>query len=246
MNGCILLIANEISASCKKHKILRAFLTALSGSVLELVLLIVMHNYALYLVFSHFAVIPLMVYAAFGRCKIRLFLKNSAACYGVALLLGGCTEAAENTLGIRKLPILAGMSGVLFCIAFFRFFRREKRTAGGLFSVEFVHNGEKAACLGFLDTGNLLREPVNNRPVSIVERNILDKLKVGEQDFGGIVLYRTLGKNGGVLETYRIERLSIKRDGAWRHIVPAVVAAAPDGLLQGKRYEAVLNGDMEL
>lgn len=242
MNSCILLIANEINRTYKKHKILRIFLTSLSGSLLEIIVLILLKNYMLYLIFSHFIIIPLMVFTAFGRCEIKLFLKNSAACYGVALLLGGCTEAVENIWGIHQLPFLAGALGVLVCISLFHFFRGERSGGRSVFPVEFIHNGRKICCAGLLDTGNRLREPLKNRPVSIVTKDIIEKLGVDEQDFSGIAIYRTLGKSAGTLETYRVERLSVKQNGKWRHSSPAVIAAAPEELLRGKRYEAIING----
>lgn len=236
------MLANEMNRICKKHKILRIFLTALSGSLLELLLLIGLKNYVLYLVVSHFAVLPLMVFAAFGRCGGRLFLKNSAVCYGAAVLLGGCTEAAENTWGIHQTPLLAGLLGVLGCISLFHFVRRERRLGGQLYPVELGHNGRTVLCTGLFDTGNLLREPAAERPVSIVSPDILKKLAPQEEDRCGVVLYRTLGKSDGALEIYRIGRLSVKRNGEWQHTAPAVIAAAPAGLLRGKRYGVILNG----
>ena len=98
--------------------------------------------------------------------------------------------------------------------------------------------------MGLMDTGSLLLEPMKNAPVSILKEELLKSLDVKEKDRCGIVLYQSLGKNDGALETYCIDRLSMETGKNRQQISPAIVAAAPAQLLQGKCYEVILNSEL--
>jgi stage II sporulation protein GA (sporulation sigma-E factor processing peptidase) len=246
MNSCILLIAGEINHTCKKYKILRIAAAALVGGGMELVFILLLKNEILYLAASHFVAIPIMVFVAFGRCRINTFLKNAIACYGAALLLGGAVEAIENTWGIHRMPLLAGAAAMLVCIPLFRYLVRAGKMGKSLFAVELMHRGKTVRCTGLLDTGNLLMEPVKNMPVSILSPELMKKLAVEDEDRCGILLYQSLGTSQGALETYCIDRLAIKNDGTWQYVSPAIVAAAPKELLCGKNYEVILNAQVML
>jgi stage II sporulation protein GA (sporulation sigma-E factor processing peptidase) len=246
MNGCILLIANEINHTCKKYKILRIAAAALAGGGMELLFVLLIRTEILYLAASHFVAIPVMVLIAYGRCNFKIFLKNAIACYGAALLMGGAVEAIENTWGIHRMPLLAGAAAMLVCIPLFRYLVRAGKMGKSLFAVELMHRGKTVRCTGLLDTGNLLMEPVKKMPVSILSPHLMKQLAMQDEDRCGILLYQSLGTSEGALETYCIDRLAIRKDGTWQYVSPAIVAAAPGDLLRGKNYEVILNAQIML
>jgi hypothetical protein len=144
------------------------------------------------------------------------------------------------------MPLLAGTAAMLVCIPLFRSMIYEGKRNKNFYAVELEHRGNVVSADGLLDTGNLLTDPAKNMPVNIVSPELLQKLAVRDEDRSGIVLYQSLGKSNGVLETYCIDRLSVRTDGSWQQIAPAVVAAAPCELFSGKNYEVILNAQIML
>jgi sigma-E processing peptidase SpoIIGA len=246
MNACIFMLAGIMIHTGKKHKMLRIAAAALFGSGMELSFVLLLRERMLFLLASYFAAIPLMQVIAFGKCRMRMFVKNTILCFAAALLLGGAVTAIENTWGIQRMPLLAGTVAMLVCIPLFRSMIYEGKKNKNFCAVRLEHRGNVVSADGLLDTGNLLTDPAKNMPVNIVSPELLQQLAVRDEDRSGVVLYQSLGKNCGVLETYCIDRLSVRTDGSWQQIAPAMVAAAPGELFFGKNYEVILNAQIML
>jgi hypothetical protein len=246
MNACIFMLAGIMIHTGKKHKILRIAVAALVGSGMELSFLLLLRERMLFLLASYFAAIPMMQLIAFGKRRMRLFVKNTILCFAAALLLGGAVTAIENTWGIQRMPLLAGMAAMLVCIPLFRSMIYEGKRNKNFYATRLEHHGNVVSADGLWDTGNLLTDPVKHMPVNIVSPELLQQLAVRDEDRSGVVLYQSLGKNCGVLETYCIDRLSVQTDGSRQQIAPAMVAAAPGELFFGKNYEVILNAQIML
>jgi sigma-E processing peptidase SpoIIGA len=246
MNSCILLLVGMLRHANRRPQVLRTVAAALVGSGMELAFVLLFRKESWYLLASYFAAIPLMQVIAFGKCRMRLFVKNTILCFAAALLLGGAVTAIENTWGIQRMPILAGMAAMLVCIPLFRSMIYGGKRNKNLCAVRLEHCGNAVSADGLLDTGNLLTDLAKNMPVNIVSAQLLQKLAVGDENRSGVVLYQSLGKSSGVLETYCIDRLSVQMDGSWQQIAPVMIAAAPSELFSGKNYEVILNAQIML
>jgi sigma-E processing peptidase SpoIIGA len=246
MNSCILLLVGVLRHANRRPQVLRTVVAALVGSGMELAFVLLFRKEIWYLLASYFAAIPLMQLIAFGKCRMRLFVKNTILCFAAAFLLGGAVTAIENTWGIQRMPLLAGMAAMLVCIPLFRSVIYEGKKNKNFYAVRLEHRGNVVSADGLWDTGNLLTDPAKNMPVNIVSPELLQQLAVRDEDRSGVVLYQSLGKNCGVLETYCIDRLSVRTDGSWQQIAPAMVAAAPGELFFGKNYEVILNAQIML
>lgn len=73
---------------------------------------------------------------------------------------------------------------------------------------------EKIRLKALIDTGNLLREPISQRPVAVVDEEAF-KLLFFEKIPDGlrVIPYRSVGKKHGVLNGYYIESLTVEREG---------------------------------
>lgn len=241
MNGIILLIAGRARKIPYARSLVRVLAIAAAGGAAETGLLLLTGSYRLYLLLSHILVMPVMVFAAFGKSGIKVFIQNIFLCYGVAVLLGGCVEAVENTAGILRLSFFAGVLGAVLAEFFFRYFYRRGKEQKRLFPMELQNGEYHVWCDGLLDSGNLLREPVQKLPVHIVSPGIMQKLHVEKENCMGVIPFRALGTADGILEIYRIDGISIMENGAqnWSH--PAVLAKAEDGLFTRKQYQIIVN-----
>ena len=78
-------------------------------AVISVVLLLVIHNYVLYLLLMHFVINTSMVWLCFGKCGKREFLENWAVIYLCVILLGGICQ----WIGNLWLPAVLAVYGIL-------------------------------------------------------------------------------------------------------------------------------------
>lgn len=244
MNGIVLLVAESVRKIPYRRCVGKTALLAGTGGLAETGLLVFLGNYRLYLWVSHFFILPLLVFLAFGRVRWKVFLQNILLCYGTAILLGGFVQAMENLTGYRRSVLLSGiLGGILACAclqSIYRTVQRQKR----LFWIELQNGAHHVQCEGLLDSGNLLHDPKENAPVHIVSPEVMQKLHVKEENCIGLIPYRALGTNEGILEIYRIDEISIIDSGKKSRAHPAVVARADEGLLSKKQYQIIVNPEI--
>lgn len=127
-----------------------------------------------------------MAWAAFGRERhkmklIGLFFLLSGALAGVILAVGFCVGAPELLLGrIYRAEIdwklLLGGTAAL-AAALHLLFRQGARHGGGeLMKVQVAIDGKAKDFTALYDTGNTLRNPVDGRPVLVMEQAALLEL----------------------------------------------------------------------
>ncbi len=223
----------------------RVFLGSLAGTGGSMFLFFQMHDYMLYQLAVYLFLNPCMVWLCFHagkKVQAKDFLRQLAASHLSMFLLGGF-------LG-WVLPREAGGLSSLFCLA------------GAVAAVEaaeklFVHIGRQKATLcdlmlvtregnvqakGFFDTGNLLVDPLVNRPVHIVRKSLL----WGHIQKEGLPLrlipFHSLGEPCGMIEAVTLEGMYILRDNRPVYLDKPVFGIAEEKLFQDDRCDVILNG----
>lgn len=132
------------------------------------------------------------------------------------LLLGGVILMVR-----RLLPPIYQMTGVMGVLVpgTAGFFLVSKRICrGGQEEKECYvivqKDREKLRIKALMDTGNLLREPISQRPVAVVDEAAFkllfqDKLPEGYR----MIPYRSVGKKHGMLKGYYLEGLVVEKEG---------------------------------
>ena len=143
---------------------------------------------------------------------IRVLEKMSVA----TLIFGGIL------LVIRKIiPSIHHMTGVLGVLVpgtagFLLISERMRRSSQKEKECHVIvgTDKEKIRLKALIDTGNLLREPISQRPVAVVDEEAF-KLLFFEKIPDGlrVIPYRSVGKKHGVLNGYYIECLTVEREG---------------------------------
>ena len=80
---------------------------------------------------------------------------------------------------------------------------------------------------GFIDSGNMLREPLSRRPVAVVSRTMMERILSELEDTEvryTVVPYRSVGVSSGVMDGYRADFVRV--DG--RTIKKPVLAVCED------------------
>ena len=98
-----------------------------------------------------------------------------------------------------------------------------------------------------VDTGNRLREPVSNRPVSIIDRKTAEMLGIcnsdGMSEEPQYISYHSIGNRSGTLPVFVLDKMCHKNRGGETEIKTPLVAVCEDEIRKDG-YEMILNPDI--
>lgn len=228
----------------RRKKIRRLLLVAALASIGSLFIHIYISNAGFRTILLHFGLNTIMNGLAFGWKDKRTFLENWFFIYMAVLLLGGIMEW-EASLGIPTSffwakAIVAGilLTGVTI------YFMQKKDFMEQVLKVDVMHHGKTWELRGYWDSGNLLQDPYNGKPVNILQAKLAEQIFSGPDDYMRMVPYCSLGNTNGLLSVYNAEKMYIYQ-GKERFVVePAVFGVAETGLLEGKEYDIILQASM--
>ncbi|EOT25495.1 sigma-E processing peptidase SpoIIGA [Eubacterium sp. 14-2] len=219
----------------------RLLLGSFTGTAGSMLFFLGLENYTLYRICVHFLVNPLMVYLCY-RSRKKEFLCQWAITYVAYVLLGGVLSF--SMVGRKGsgyfLVCLAG--ALLFLEAAGRALRHVKGEKETLYDLLLVTGEGKLSVKGFYDTGNLLTDPLGNRPVHIIKREILQSQIQKEQLLTRLIPYHSLGQESGLLEAVTLEGMYIVREGCPLYLKKPVFGLADEKLFQDDRCDVILNG----
>lgn len=164
-----------------------------------------------------------MVLAAWGKCRLKAFGFRLGWLFGLGVLLDGMMNLCRQWLRAGVSPF------TLFCLAAallasagagIRLYYHFSGRGGRVGEVTCVVGDKTVRFYGWLDSGNLLKDPVGHRPVIIVEEAVLRELH--PQDPIPIP-YRAIGSEGKVLWGFCPDELKLRLKNN-EQTVTAVVA----------------------
>lgn len=133
-------------------------------------------------------------------------------------VLSGAATALETVFWQTESPLVIFTLAAIVCalalgVIFFR--GAEDAVEGKLVSARLTHKGKTLTIRLFLDTGNLLRDPLTDQIVCIVERQALLPLLRGVTRFYPLQ-YHSLGKQQGRIDSFLCDRIEINGE-VWEH-----------------------------
>lgn len=199
-----------------------------------------------------------------GLKKDGLLLKGMLTLYLTAFLIGGFWEVVASK-GVTPQTFLLFAAGTylgLTALVFLSdsFYTRRK----SIYPITLSYQGKVQSSYGFYDTGNLLSDPINGGPVSIVKpeileamlsRELVDKLKHLQENPGELestalaglhprlLPYKTVGSEGMLLAV-TLEDLCILTPKEAVHIADPVLALSFEPSALGKEYTVLLNSNL--
>ena len=129
----------------------------------------------------------IMIYVAFNIQNIKKLLKTILLFYLSSFVMGGCALALlyiinpENIsfkngvlIGTypMKVTLIAGVVGFLIIQISFQINKRQMKKKDMICDLEISINKKKIKLKSYVDTGNMLKEPLTKEPVIIVEKEI--------------------------------------------------------------------------
>lgn len=110
--------------------------------------------------------------------------------------------------------------------------------------VEIFFEDKKDRLRALIDTGNTLRDPVSNDPVSVIDKASAKELTEGkEPERFRYIPYHSIGKKEGVMPAFRLDKIQIIRDGNKMNVEYPLVAVSEEEL-GSENYQMIINPDI--
>lgn len=232
-----------------KINYLRIFVSSLIGAIYAV--LAYSRIFPLYTNFLVKIVLSIcMVYIAYNPKKIKGLIKELIVFYLVSFALGGCAFALlywikpqeifmENGVFIGTYPIkivlMGGLLGIAITYISFKLVKNKMNKSELVYDIKIKLEEKEITTKVLLDTGNMLKEPLSNIPVVLIEKDILigllpkELIYEQEQIIGGdlkkqdnieykyktrlkIIPYTSVGKENGIILGIKVDKISILTD----------------------------------
>lgn len=243
MNYVILFSTTYIMKIKRKH--IRLFLSSLVGAVYAVLAYAeIVPLYANFIVKVILSIV--IVYIAFYPKNFKGLLKELIVFYLVSFALGGCTFALlyivrpqdifiKNGVYIGtyplKIALLGGIVGFVITYIAFKVVKNKIVKNQIIYEVEISIEDKTLKTRLLLDTGNMLKDPISNSPVLVVEKNTLKEiipeevLEETEKILGGdvkrnekyqkrlrIIPFSSVGKQNGIMVGIKADKVKITND----------------------------------
>lgn len=281
MNYIILFATGYIMKLKIKH--LRIILSSLIGGV--------------YAIISYMDIIPVystliakvilsisMIYIAYYPKNIKLCLKELLLFYLVSFVFGGCAFALlyiikpqnilmKNGVYIGTYPIKVAIIGALvgFILTYlaFRLIKGKITKKSVFYEITIFFKDKTVEVTAMLDTGNLLKDPISQMPVVLVQKdklykiipkNILDNienvlggddnLKITEKERNEyfpkfkIIPFKSIGRQNGILVGFKADKLQIDINDNIEEVKEIIIGIYNGKFSKSEKYSALIGLDI--
>ncbi len=227
-------------------KYLRIFISSLIGAIYAVLvyanILAIYTNIIMKIILS-----ICMIYVAYKPKSLKGMIKELILFYLVSFALGGCAFALlyivkpqeiliRNGVYIGTYPIkialLGGIVGFVITYIGIRTVKNKIVKNEIIYTTKIKINNKSNLTKLLLDTGNMLKDPLTNSPVILVEKKILETLvpeeliKIMEQKNGGdineileeykkrirIIPFTSVGKQNGMMIGIKVDEVNVITD----------------------------------
>lgn len=277
----IILYATSIIAK-KKIKQTRAFIASIIGTIYVIMLYIT--KLPIYSsIISKIILSIIMVYIMFKPESIKMLINNILLFYLTSFVFGGASTALiylikpEEILmknGVflgtytLKTVFLGGVMGLFLIVITFNIVRSKITKKDMFYNIEIYLEDKKVETKAMIDTGNLLKEPITNIPVIIVEHTLLydviekEILNNLEEILSGnlegipenvknkylsklkVIPFKSLGKENGMLLGIKIDKVILENEENRKVIDKVIIGIYNKSLTRRGEYRALLGIDM--
>lgn len=244
----------------------RSLLGALIGSLTSCLILIIPTDNPCPAFLLHALTAALM---AKTGCKVKsksMLAMAAVTLYILAFLCGGFWDvlSAGGGVALKTFLIFTGVSYAFLAICV-KGYRKWNQKGETVCQVLLKTREKTLTVTGFYDTGNLLTDPLTNKPVSIVEERVLAELlpdaalnglknmeeAVGEYDdplweslHPHFIFFRSVGEHAGALPAITLEEMCIYRGEQIIYVYHPVIAVSSTPFHAGEKYQILLNGQI--
>ncbi len=165
-------------------KIFNIIIASLVGSLSTLLVFFKINNFILIIIKIFLAIIMLLI--SFGHKNIKYSLTNFIYFYMLGVILGGFIyylniEFKYTTVGLILSNHHININYILLFISPFiliiyqKYLNKIKVKNSLIYDIKIVINKNIYKLKGYLDTGNKLIDPITNKPVILIEKDIISE-----------------------------------------------------------------------
>ena len=223
-----------------------------------------------------------MVYIAFNPQNMRKLWKQVLIFYLTSFVFGGAALyliyfiKPQNILiknglfageYVLKVILLGAIMGLVIIKVSIKIIKTKIRPKDMYCRIKIKLNGKEVQTNAMIDTGNLVKEPITNIPVIIVERSLLYEIlpkeilnnlgEILEGNFNSVseeiqnqyvskmrwLPYKSLGKENGMLLGIRVDGVEIEKEDT-NKIDKVIIGIYDKSLTKRGEYRALVGMDM--
>lgn len=218
----LLSVAITLKRIIKIHKLMIA---AFIGSLSVLLLFIKINTIQLFLI--KFITSVLMLLISFNYKSIKYFCKNLLFLYINSIVLGGFIYFINTQFSYKNNGLVFynnGLSINLLCLAilspiiiyiYIKQVKTLKNNYNSYYNIDIYLDDNDIKCIGFVDTGNKLKSPYSNKPITIINENIIKKYKLPPPIL--IPINTVSGKD--FIKTFKVKKINIEGIGIFNDVI---------------------------
>ena len=278
MNYIILFGTAYITKTKRKH--IRILFASLVGAIYAILayanVFPIYTNLAVKIILS-----MCMVYLAFSPKTIKAMFKMLVVFYLVSFSLGGCAFALlymvkpQNILmrdGVLigtypiKVALLGGILGFTITYIAFRVVKRKMSKKELIYTIKITMEGKTLETTVMLDTGNMLKDPISNYPVVLMEKEKMSELLPNsllentDKILGGewkekeenknyrtrlrIIPFTSVGKQNGMMLGIKVDKVVIENEGEETEKKNAIVCIYEKKFSKANKYFGLIGIDL--
>lgn len=276
MNYIILCATGMVSKNKIRH--LRLIMASLLGAIYSVVaymkILEIYSNIVLKILLS-----VIIVYIAYNPQTVKKLWKTLVMFYLVSFVFGGVAFSLiyiikpqdiimKNGLFLGTYPLKTIILGAIVAFAIIiiavKIIRKKFTTKDMICDIEIMLNNKKINTKALIDTGNMLKEPITNTPVVVVEKILLyecipkEILNNINQIIGGdlekipqqiqsqyisklkLIPFSSLGKQNGMLLGIKVQQIKIIKESEEITKENIIVGIYQQSLTKNGEYQALM------
>ena len=201
-------------------------------------------------IFFEYIFFPVLtIRVAFGRGTWQKFLKTLGLFLGINFLAGGFFHFLYEKFPVLRQSghqLLTFFAALAFVCMFMRKgieIIRDNFREKQIYLPVMLRIGEKSIfATGLMDTGNHLKEPISQKPVIIVERELLNRegICLLESNFYAIP-YHSIGNKAGIMRGFIAEEITIGSEQDSRKMQQVMIGVCEEKLSMKGEYSLILN-----
>lgn len=276
MNYIILFATGIVMKRKIKH--IKLIIASLIGSVYAIVIYLNITKIASNIIMKIILSL-IMVWLSFSEQNYKLLLKDVLIFYLISFVFGGCSFALiyfispENVkinngvlVGLYpiKVTLLAGVVAFIIIQIAFKITKNKISATDMICIVELEFENKKKKIKTLIDSGNMLKDPINGYPVIVIEEkaveNILPKdLLIAMKEIQGgetknlenkyiskirLIPFSSLGKQNGMLVGIKIEKIKIIFKGKEEYISNVIIGLYNNKMTKENNYNGLVGLDL--
>lgn len=276
MNYIILFATGIVMKRKIKH--IKLIIASLIGSVYAIVIYLNITKIASNIIMKIILSL-IMVWLSFSEQNYKLLLKDVLMFYLISFVFGGCSFAliyfisSENVqmnngvlVGLYpiKVTLFAGVIAFIIIQIAFKITKNKISATDMICIVELTFENKKKKIKTLIDSGNMLKDPINGYPVVVIEEKAVedilpkDLLKAMKEIQGGetknlenkyiskirLIPFSSLGKQNGMLVGIKVENIKIIFKEKEEHINNVIIGLYNNKMTKENNYNGLVGLDL--